>query len=483
MGHKNSRRKPTFDKRVIDAAVMGLPSHFKFGAATSAYQIEGAASQDGRGPCIWDPFLADKTRSHSGDTGDIACDHYHRFKEDVAIMKELGLDAYRFSISWSRIFPDGTGKVNQAGVDFYNNLVDELLAAGIEPYVTLYHWDLPLALQEKWGGWLSRSTLHAFAKYAEFMVGVLGDRVKNWTTFNEPEVIIAGYIGDGMAPAYNRGDVAFHVGHHLMVAHGLASKAIRSACPDAKVGIVLNFNIVDPKDNTEACRIAAHKRYLRAYSWYLDGLLNGEYPEEVRAELAQTPKLPGVRPRPARSKSGRANGWIKRGDMKLVAQKLDFMGINYYTRFVVDEKGHDYVTPDVARTQMGWQIYPFGLSRLMEEMHRHYKLPPIYITENGAALDDTVTVTADGVSVNDAERAKFVIDHLAALSAATAAGVDVRGYFVWSLLDNLEWPLGFAKTFGIIHVDRKNDLKRTVKDSGLTYARAIHRHRLRRGSN
>ncbi len=474
MGHKHEN---TAQKRLIDAAISGLPKHFKFGAATSAYQIEGAALEHGRGPSIWDTFLADKSRPHSGDTGEVACDHYHRFREDIAIMKELGLDAYRFSISWSRIFPDGTGEINREGLQFYNDLVDELIANGIEPYVTLYHWDLPLKLQEKWGGWLSRSTLHAFARYAEVMVQELGDRVKNWTTFNEPEVIIAGYIGNGMAPAYNRGDVAFHVGHNLMVAHGLAAKAIRKTSPDAKVGIVLNFNIVDPKDNTEACRVAAHQRYMRAYSWYLDGLLNGAYPAEIQSELAKTPKLPGVRPHPARH--GNAS-WIKRGDMKLISQELDFMGINYYTRFVVDENGHDYVTPDVARTQMGWQIYPFGLARLMDEMHRHYKLPPLYITENGAALDDTLTVTADGASVHDEQRAKFVIDHLGALSAACSAGVDVRGYFVWSLLDNLEWPLGFAKTFGIVHVDRANGLKRTVKDSGRAYARAIHRHKLRR---
>lgn len=477
MGNK-SKSSPTAEKRVIDAAISGLPPHFKFGAATSAYQIEGAVLLDGRGPCIWDTFLADKSRPHSGDTGEVACDHYHRFREDIAIMKELGLDAYRFSISWSRIFPDGTGEINRAGLQFYNDLVDELLAAGIEPYVTLYHWDLPLKLQEKWGGWLSRSTLHAFARYAEVVVQELGDRVKNWTTFNEPEVIIAGYIGNGMAPAYDRPDTAFHVGHHLMVAHGLAAQKIRANCPDAKVGIVLNFNVVDPKDNTEACRVAAHKRYLRAYSWYLDGLLNGAYPQEVLAELAKTPELPGVRPHPKRHGT---ESWIKRGDMNLVSQPLDYMGINYYTRFVVDEKGHDFVTPDVARTQMGWQIYPFGLARLMDEMHRHYKMPPLYITENGAALDDTLTATDDGARVHDEQRAEFIVDHLSALSAASAAGVDVRGYFVWSLLDNLEWPLGFSKTFGIVHVDRKNGLKRTVKDSGRTYARAIHRHKLRRG--
>lgn len=481
MGHTESKSLIA-EKRAIDAAISGLPKHFRFGAATSAYQIEGAALEHGRGPCIWDTFLADKTRPHSGDTGEVACDHYHRFREDIAIMKELGLDAYRFSISWSRIFPDGTGEVNREGLQFYNDLVDELLAAGIEPYVTLYHWDLPLALQERWGGWLSRRTLHAFARYAEVVVQELGDRVKNWTTFNEPEVIIAGYIGNGMAPAYNRGDVAFHVGHHLMVAHGLAAKKIRANCPDAKVGIVLNFNVIDPKDNTEASRVAAHNRYERAYSWYLDGLLNGQYPAQVLAELARTPALPGVRPNPLRGrKSGVGLNWIKRGDMKLVSQPLDYMGINYYTRFVVDGNGHDYVTPDVARTQMGWQIYPIGLARLMDEMHRHYKMPPIYITENGAAIDDTLTATADGAAVNDPARAKFILDHLSALSTACSAGVDVRGYFVWSFMDNLEWPLGFAKTFGIVHVDRANGLARTVKNSGRTYARAIHRHKLKRG--
>lgn len=448
-------------------AIPGLPADFKFGAATSAYQVEGAANVDGRGASIWDPFLADPTKPHSKDTGEIACDHYHRFREDIAIMAALGLDAYRFSISWSRIFPDGRGTINEKGLDFYSRLVDELLENGIEPFATLYHWDLPLKLQSDFGGWLSRRTLHHFANYSETVVKRLGDRVKNWSTFNEPEVIIAGYIGQGMAPAVNRPDVAFHVGHNLMVAHGLGTEAIRSASGDAKVGIVLNFNIIDPVDRSAAAAKGAHDAFVRAYSWYLDGLLEGKYPEVVLAELARVPRVPGVKPGP----SGKS--WIKRGDMTLIKQPLDFLGINYYTRFVVDGDGRHVQIPGIERSQMGWQLYPIGLARLLDQLHRGYKLPPIYITENGLSIDDTV----QGARINDRKRAKFIIDHLDALGLAARSGVDVRGYFVWSLLDNLEWPLGFAKTFGIVHVDRTNDLKRTVKESGWHYASTIRLHR------
>lgn len=451
--------------------IEGLPANFKFGAATSAYQVEGAVAEDGRGASIWDPFLADPAKPHSGDTGEIACDHYHRFREDVALMAALGLDAYRFSIAWPRIFPDGRGAVNEKGLDFYSRLVDELLRHGIEPFATLYHWDLPLALQKDFGGWLSRRTLSHFAEYSEVVVKRLGDRVKNWSTFNEPEVIIAGYVGPGMAPGLNRPDVAFHVGHNLLVAHGLAAQAIRAARSDAKVGIVLNFNIIDPADRSEEAIKAARNAYVRAYSWYLDALTEGTYPECVMKGLATVPRVPGVNPRP------RGKSWIKHGDMKLIKQALDFLGINYYTRFVVDGAGRHVEIPGIERSQMGWQLYPFGLARLMDDLHRNYKLPPVYITENGLSVDDRV----EREKVKDRKRAKFIIDHLDALGTAVATtGVDVRGYFVWSLMDNLEWPLGFAKTFGIVHIDRKNNLKRTVKESGWHYARTIRLHRARR---
>lgn len=489
--------------------IYGLPADFKFGAATSAYQIEGAALEDGRGASIWDAFLADKSKPHTGDTGEVACDHYHRYAEDVAIMRRLGLDAYRFSVSWPRVMPEGQGKVNEKGLDFYERLVDELLASGIEPFATLYHWDLPLALEKRYGGWLSRTTAHRFADYAAAVVERLGDRVKSWSTFNEPEVIIAGYTGPGMAPGLNRPDIGFHVGHHLLLAHGLGMEAIRSASADAKVGIVLNFNNIDPADRSDESARAAREGFVRAYSWYLDALLEGTYPDVIERALQVVPDVRAV-PKP------RGASWIKRGDMRRIGRPIDFLGINYYTRFVVDGRGAHVMNPDVERTQMGWEIDPFGLARLIEKLNREYKLPPLYITENGAALDDVLEVGTDGAGsgaggcagsasgeqancgagghskcgrrkrsrsrrVRDNRRARFITDHLQALAAAaTTGGVDVRGYFVWSLLDNLEWPLGFAKTFGIVHVDRANGLKRTVKDSGRHYARLIKAHRASR---
>lgn len=448
-----------------------LPSSFRFGAATSAYQIEGGWNQDGRGPSIWDPFLQNPG-NHSGDTGDVACDHYNRYREDVALMKRLGLDAYRFSFSWSRVLPSGRGAVNEKGIDFYSRLVDELLANGIEPFATLYHWDLPKALQDDFCGWLGRETAGYFADYSELMVRRLGDRIKRWSTFNEPEVIIAGYIGDGMAPAVNRSDLGYHVGHMLMVSHGMAAKAIRAERSDAQVGIVLNFNIVDPANGSEGALRKARERYVKAYSWFTDGLLKAQYPQEVLNHLRLAPRLPATATR------RRANAWVRAGDMKLISQKLDFMGINYYTRFVVDEQGRDVVEPGHKRTLMGWQIYPFGLGRLMEDLHRMYKLPPMYITENGAALTDTLV---DG-AVHDVQRTQYIADHLENLATIiNTAGVDIAGYFPWSFLDNLEWPLGFSKTFGLVHVDRQSDLKRTPKDSALWYSQVIAEHKKLRG--
>lgn len=459
------------------AAAKLLPPHFLFGAATSATQIEGGWNQDGRGPTIWDRFLHVQGGPHSGDTADITCDHYNRVDEDVELMRKLGLDAYRFSIAWSRIFPTGRGQINQPGLDFYDRLVDKLLAAGIQPFPTLYHWDLPAALQDDFCGWLGRETTQHFADYASAVVRRLGDRVKNWTTFNEPEVIIAGTTGGGMAPGLNRGDLGFHTGHHLMVAHGMAAQAIRAAGPsDTKVGIVLNFNVMDPADGSEAAARRARLNYVRAYRWYLDGLLNGQYPEEVACELRKAPKLP------ANCSRRRATDWVRGTDMKLVSQPLDFLGLNYYTRFVFDGDGKFVEEPGHVRTQMGWQVYPVGLTRLLEEFRRTYtNLPPVYVTENGAAFDDTLTGKGKAKGrIHDETRTQFLADHMVALAAAVMSGVDVRGYFAWSLMDNLEWPLGFAKTFGLVHVDRragKTFLRRTIKDSGRFYARFIGAHK------
>lgn len=433
-----------------------LPKGFQFGAATSAFQIEGALEADGRGKSIWDDFLR-QPKSPPYDLGDVACDHYNRYADDVKLMGKLGLDAYRFSIAWPRVVPEGNGRVNQKGLDFYDRLVDKLLAKGIEPYATLYHWDLPEWAQKQHAGWFGRDTALAFADYTAAVVKRLGDRVGKFATLNEPEVIIAGYAGDGMAPAFNRPDAGYRVGHHLLLGHALAAQAMRAARNDLQCGIVLNLVPIDPSDPQSAdAKEHAHKRYVKSYTWYLDALLKGHYPEEVLKELARPDLLNPIQPL----------------DMSLIAQRLDFLGINYYTRFLVDEAGEMVFTPEEPKTQMGWEIHPDSLSQMLIDLHKEYPLPPTYITENGAALDDTVC--GDG-RVHDVARTRYLHQHIKAVAKAARAGVPMKGYFVWSLMDNLEWPLGFAKTFGIVHVDRKT-LARTVKDSGRWYAKVIRKN-------
>jgi beta-glucosidase len=441
---------------------MALRKGFIWGASTSAYQIEGATGAEyGRGPSIWEKYFAD--RPHL-DHGEVACGHYSRMRQDVKMMKSMGLKAYRFSIAWPRVMPEGHGRVNEQGLAFYDSLIDELLKAGIEPYVTLYHWDLPLALGEK-GGWTNRQTCYHFADYAALCVKRFGDRVKNWATFNEPEVIVAGYIGDGLAPGLQNPDLRVAVGHHLMVAHGLATTAMRAINKEIKVGIVLNLVPCEAapsgpsgKDaSTPEAVAAARTMWQRNYGWYLDGLLKARYPDVVLQEA-------------------QAKGFeIQAGDMALISQKLDMLGINWYLRLVVNEKGEVVPVPGAKVTQMGWEINAKALSRMLIGMKSEYKdLPPIYITENGAAIDDVVTPHGH---VHDPVRTSYIYEHICALEAATAKGMDIRGYFAWSLMDNLEWSLGFGKTFGLVHVNRKT-LKRTVKDSGLWYSQMIARNTL-----
>lgn len=425
-----------------------FPPNFCFGASTSAYQIEGSdPNTDGRGASIWEEYFATRPQL---DNGSIACGHYDRMPEDVQLMKKMGLQAYRFSIAWPRVLPEGHGKVNAKGMDFYDRLVDNLLANGITPFTTLYHWDLPLALGKN-KGWLNRETCHRFADYAALMGKRLGDRVKHWTTFNEPEVIVAGYIGDGLAPGLSDPKLRITAGHHLMVAHGLGAQALRAVRDDLKLSIVLNLVPIEP--STPACTAAARRRWQRDYAWYMDGVLKATYPDVILEEAASN------------------NAPILAGDMALMSQKLDFLGINWYLRFVVDEHGNNVRIPAAEYTQMpDWEICPGALSRMLLAMHKEYRgvLPPIYVTENGAALDDTIV---DG-QIHDVGRARYIHDHLNAIEMAVAGGVDIRGYLAWSFMDNLEWSLGFKKTFGLVHVDRTT-LARTVKGSGHWYTRMI----------
>lgn len=423
-----------------------FPQDFIFGAATSAYQIEGCQN-DGRGKSIWDTFFA--ARPHL-DNGATAIAHCARMEEDVKLMAKLGLQSYRFSVSWPRVLPEGKGSINQRGLDFYDRLVNTLLEHGIVPNLTLYHWDLPQALEDL-GGWTSRDIPKYFADYAGIIGRAFGDRVPFIATLNEPEVITAGYIGKDLAPGYGRPELRMKVIHHLLLAHGLGMQALRAESPRSQLGLVVNLVPIDPL--TESARNAAQRRWLREYAVYLEAAFRGKYPDVVSDEII---------------KSGVV---IEPGDMEIVSEKTDFLGVNWYLRMVVDENDCLIEVPGVERTLMGWEIRAEALTRTLVSIWRDYELPPIYITENGAALYDKV----EAGFVRDEQRVSYINDHLHAVSLAIKHGVSVRGYYVWSLFDNLEWAFGYSKTFGIVHVDRET-LQRTPKQSALWYGELIKQH-------
>jgi beta-glucosidase len=428
-----------------------FPPDFVWGAATAAYQIEGAVSEGGRGESIWDRFVAIPGAIANGDTGVVACDSYHRIGDDVRLLRELGIDAYRFSISWPRIVPGGRGQMNPAGLDFYDRVVDELLASGIEPYVTLYHWDLPQVLEDR-GGWPVRETVDAFAEYVEAVVARLGDRVSNWITQNEPWVIA--WLGYGLgehAPGRRSDADALAAAHHVLLAHGRAVEVLRRDAPAARVGITVDLYPVYPLTEAEADVEAARRMDGTRNRWLLEPILGLGYPRDMlerHASLSPT---------------------IVDGDLQVIGARLDFLGVNYYSRAVV-RAGDDPAVPvavEVAgaeRTQMGWEVYPDGLKDLLVRLHRDYVLPDVYITENGAAYSDA---RSNG-GVADPQRISYVERHLAALADAISAGVPVRGYFLWSLLDNFEWAFGFSRRFGIVYVDFET-LERVPKDSFTWY--------------
>jgi beta-glucosidase len=421
-----------------------FPDGFAWGAATSSYQIEGAAREDGRGESIWDRFSHTPGRVRNGDTGDVACDHYHRYRDDIGLLAGLGLKAYRFSVSWSRVLPTGTGTVNQAGLDFYDRLVDELLAHEIAPFVTLYHWDLPQALEDA-GGWPVRATAEAFADYAGIVAARLGSRVRTIATLNEPWVVADhGYRIGTHAPGRSDPVAAIAAAHHLLVAHGLGMQAIRAATPTTAAGIVLNIGPEHPAsphplDVEEAAR--AHDWLNR---WYLDPLVGRGYPE-----------LPSWA-------AGQARREIRDGDMELIASPLDFLGVNYYSRNRVRSPLLPPLGPagdPQERTGMGWDIYPAGLVEVLEFVASRTGALPLYITENGAAYP--VDEADPG---RDPARVSYLRRHLGFALDAIERGVPLRGYFVWSLLDNFEWAQGYGPRFGIIHVDYRT-LERRVRDS------------------
>jgi beta-glucosidase len=435
-----------------------FPQGFLWGSATAAFQIEGATREDGRGESIWDRFCATTGKVLNGDTGDPVCDHYHRWRDDITLMKSLGLQAYRFSIAWPRIIPQGRGQVNPAGLDFYDRLVDGLLDAGIRPFVTLYHWDLPQALEDA-GGWPARDTASAFADYADVVVRRLGDRVKHWITLNEPWCsAFLGYWTGDHAPGIREGPV-LAAAHHLLLGHGLALAALRAAYPDVQAGITLNFSPADPASDSDADRAAAWRYDGFFNRWYLDPLYRSAYPEDMLELYARLGQTPPVQP----------------DDMRIIAAPMDFLGVNYYSRAVIRDDPqagglrYAHERPEGEYTHMDWEVHPDSLRRLLERLHAEYAPGVLYITENGAAYPDDIA--PDG-SVHDQDRIRYLARHLVACHDAIEAGVPLRGYFVWSLMDNFEWALGYSRRFGIIYVDYETQ-RRIPKDSALFMRRVI----------
>ncbi|PVW05533.1 beta-glucosidase [Microbacterium sp. Gd 4-13] len=467
-----------------------FPADFLFGAATAAYQIEGAAAEDGRRDSIWDAFARVPGAVINGDNGDVACDHYHRYRDDVAMMKRLGLQTYRFSTSWSRVRPDG-GALNPKGVDFYERLVDELLAADILPWLTLYHWDLPQALQEE-GGWANRDTAEKFTEYALDMHDALGDRVGVWTTLNEPWCSsFLSYTAGIHAPGHFSTGEGMLASHHLLLGHGQAVRELRARDASLNLGLTLNLTVADPVDPTVAADVDAARRIDGQFNrWFLDPVFRGAYPADIVEDFR-------------RVDAEAVTTWeaaVRPGDLEIISTPIETLGVNYYhgefvggTPPVAAPGGGDAPTDRVTRspfpsidgiywhdrglprTPMNWEVQPEGLTRLLRRVGEEYSAAAgtaLFVTENGAAYDDEPVVEDGERRVHDGGRADFVSAHLGAVLDAIEHGVDVRGYFYWSLLDNFEWAWGYEKRFGIVRVDYDTQ-ERTLKDSALQYSRII----------
>ncbi|MDP4549641.1 GH1 family beta-glucosidase [Alkalihalobacillus macyae] len=435
-----------------------FPKTLKWGAATASYQIEGAANEDGRSPSIWDTFSHAPGNVQNGDHGDEACNSYHLYKEDVQHLKKLGVDLYRFSISWPRVMPEGRGELNPKGVAYYQNLIDELIENGIEPMITLYHWDLPQVLQDE-GGWENRDTIDAFNEYAIAMFKEFGDQVRQWITINEPwcASFLSNYLGIH-APGKKDLQAGVDVAHHLMVAHGKAVQSFRELLPNGEIGYAPNSGWLEPFSSKQEDIDACKRGMMWQKEWFMDPVFKGAYPEELISIFEKH----------------NAKLKLEDGDLELISQPIDFMGINYYTGglgrykegeglFEVEEVPLDY-----RKTDIGWPIYSDGFYNILTDLHETYGDVPIYITENGACYNHEVE---DG-RVHDIERIDYLKQHLTALHRAIKSGVPIKGYIVWSLLDNFEWAFGYEKRFGIIHVNYRT-FERTPKDSYYWYRQTI----------
>lgn len=435
---------------------------FVWGAATAAYQIEGGATSDGREPSVWDTFAHTAGKTYENENGDVACDHYHRWPEDIALMREMGIKAYRFSLAWPRIIPQGRGTVNQKGLDHYDRLIDALLEANITPFATLYHWDLPQPLQDA-GGWSERSTVDAFIKYVDVVMQRLGDRVPFWATHNEPSIHgFHGHYYGVHAPGLKDLSKALQAIHHMLLSHGYAVPIIRAANPSARVGIALNTVLSEPADDSESAQSAARRHDGQWNRWCLEPLSRGTYPDDIWELL------------------GDAAPVIQDGDLAIINTPIDFLGINYYFRSRIID---DPLTPPFASkeaplmpgteyTACDWEVYPDGLRLILERIHRDYPMPAYYVTESGAAFNDAVS---SDQHVADSQRQAYLEGHIHAANRAMRSGVPLCGYFVWSLLDNFEWEKGFSKRFGIIHVDFDTQ-QRIVKESGRWFQQWLKEH-------
>lgn len=436
-----------------------FPKDFVWGVATSAFQIEGASREDGKGLSIWDEFCRVPGVIADASNGDIACDHYHRLSSDLDMIADLGVDAYRFSISWPRVRPGGAGEWNEKGIAFYERLIDGLLARNIKPYLTLNHWDLPAELQTH-GGWANRDTVHRFVEYAEGIGARFGNKVASITTHNEPWVMaVLGHETGEFAPGIKSRKIAIQASHHLLLSHGMAVRALRAQGCKVPLGLVLNLSPMHAATNSPADAAKTKLEDGRLVRWYLDPIFKGYYPQDVIDDLGADAPI------------------VEAGDMQAIAAPIDFLGVNYYTRAVISAgERWDAKSQGLEVSAMGWEVYPEGLTELLVRLHQDYPVP-LYITENGGAFDD---VLANG-RIDDKQRTAYIARHIAAVAEAMRQGVNMAGYMVWSLMDNFEWSSGYKRRFGIVHVDYATQV-RTLKDSALWYRaflqqqKAAHEH-------